>query len=79
MKLVASLSLAFVLLAGAGIEVAAQSTCSCWNSTCVSRCKARGAATCPRCSEQMAACKKSGCWTEAGQHGGGKHCNLGKS
>jgi hypothetical protein len=79
MKLLSLLCLAFVLLAGAGMDVAAQTTCGGWNSTCVSRCKARGAADCPYCSQQMTSCKKSGCWTESKQNGGAKHCNLGKS
>ena len=77
--IVISYSLAFAVLAIFAGEVAAQSSCSGWNSTCRARCAERGEPNCPRCAQQMSSCKKTGCWTEAAARGGQKHCNLAKS
>jgi hypothetical protein len=48
-----SFGFALALLGTFALEAAAQSSCSGWRQTCLSRCKQSGAASCPRCSEQM--------------------------
>jgi hypothetical protein len=75
-KIVASCVLALALLDTFVPAASAQTSCSGWNATCRERC---GKASCPRCVEQLRNCKKTGCWTEAAQYGGGKHCGLNKS
>lgn len=53
------------------IRVAAgASSCSGWKAICESR----G----PGCGAKYDACLKSGCWTEAKQYGGVRHCGLTK-
>ena len=79
MKMVVSCGLALVLLGTLAVEVAAQSSCSAWRSTCLSRCKDSGAASCPYCSQQMSECRQTGCWIEHPSRGGATHCNLKKS
>jgi hypothetical protein len=78
-KIIASCGFALALLGTLAMEAGAQTSCSGWNATCLARCKQGGYASCPRCAEQMSSCRKSGCWTEAANFGGGKHCNLKKS
>jgi hypothetical protein len=51
---------------------AGASSCSGWSAICDSR----GGGG--RCEAQLAACLKSGCWTEGAQYGGAKHCGLAK-
>jgi hypothetical protein len=51
---------------------AGANSCSGWNAICDSR----GGGG--RCESQMAACMKSGCWTEGAPYGGAKHCGLAK-
>lgn len=53
------------------IRVAAgASSCSGWKAICESR----G----PGCDAKFDACLKSGCWSEAKQYGGARHCGLAK-
>jgi hypothetical protein len=79
MRVVAICWLALSLIVTLPFEVAAQSSCSGWNATCVTRCKEGGATSCPRCAEQLSECKKTGCWTEGKSFGGAKRCDLKKS
>ena len=74
-----SCGFALALLGTFALEAAAQTSCSGWRQTCLSRCKQSGAASCPRCSEQMSNCRTTGCWTEVPAFGGATHCNLKKS
>ena len=78
-KAAASCGFALALLGALSFEAAAQSSCSGWRSTCVSRCKGQGFQNCSRCDEEMSNCRRSGCWRETPQFGGKEHCNLKKS
>jgi hypothetical protein len=75
-KIIVASGFAVALFGTLAMEAAAQSSCSGWNAVCRQRC---GQANCQRCDQQMAGCRKTGCWTEAPKFGGGKHCNLQKS
>jgi hypothetical protein len=79
MKAMVSCGFALALLGGLALEAAAQTSCSDWRSKCLARCKERGATNCPYCSQQLSSCRKSGCWTENANFGGGTHCSLKKS
>jgi hypothetical protein len=78
-KAIISCVAALALLGSLGFEAAAQSSCSGWRSKCVSRCKQLGNTSCPTCTEKMAECRSTGCWTEIPRFGGGSYCNLKKS
>lgn len=78
-KAIVACGFALVLLGTLAMEAAAQTSCSGWNATCVSRCKQRGATSCPYCAGQLSNCRKSGCWTLHPDFGGATHCNLKKS
>lgn len=76
LKIVVVGGFAVALLGTLALEAAAQSSCSGWNAVCRQRC---GKASCPYCDQQVAACRKTGCWTQVPKFGGGRHCNLTKS
>ena len=68
--------LGLALLGALALEAAAQTSCNGWNTACRQRC---GKANCRGCDENLANCKKTGCWQEWPQYGGKKHCSLKKS
>jgi hypothetical protein len=74
-RIVLACGFALALLGTLALETAAQTSCSGWNATCRQRCNR---ANCPGCDENLAQCKKTGCWQEWAQYGGKKHCNLKK-
>jgi hypothetical protein len=63
-------------------RIAAAGSCKSWFSQCAARCKAGAPAdrTCvtDHCVPKLAECRATGCWQEAGQYGGGRHCGLAK-
>jgi hypothetical protein len=73
MKIIVCCGFALALLGTLAVEVAAQTSCSGWESTC----RSRGGTT--YCNDQMSICKRTGCWTEVKRVGGAKHCGLKKS
>jgi hypothetical protein len=74
-----SCGFALALLGTFALEAAAQTSCSGWRQTCLSRCKQSGATSCPYCSRQVSECRQTGCWIEHPSRGGASHCNLKKS
>lgn len=79
MKVMVACGLALALLGTLTIEVAAQTSCSGWNSRCLNRCKESGAPRCNYCISEMGYCRKSGCWRRPPAYGGGTFCDLKKS
>lgn len=65
-------------------QVAAGGSCQSFYSQCAARCannkKGESQAKCAsdHCAPKLAACRKSGCWQEGNDYGGGKSCGLAK-
>jgi len=76
LKIVVSCGFALAMLGTLALEATAQSSCSGWNALCQQRC---GQPNCPRCAQQMANCRRTGCWTTVPKFGGQTFCNLKKS
>ena len=67
------------------LRVAQGGSCQALFSQCRSRCaepwRKEPAAKCVRdhCTPKLNTCRRTGCWTEGANYGGGTHCSLKKS
>lgn len=65
------------------IELAA-ATCQSFFSQCRARCannpkgESQAKCTADHCGPKLASCRKTGCWAEGANYGGGTTCNLAK-
>ena len=79
-KTIAILSTMLAVLAIA--DVADAASCSNFQNTCASNCRAKHASdkdcVSDHCSPKLASCKSSGCWQQGGDFGNKLTCDLDK-
>lgn len=83
MRIILGIGLTLALL-GIGSQVSEAASCQNLFSQCSARCEnnpkgeTKAKCTSDHCAPKLASCRKSGCWTEGQNYGGGTTCNLTK-